>query len=372
MRARHFEPRPAEVAGVTFTLSDGCRGAPRPPAGWAALVRRAAEVRGDVLDVAGMYGVPARAVPDGPVRVLDPSAAGLAAFRRDVGSEAGRLRASPGLPWDAAPSAWDHVFLAPPAERGNARVRAELAAAARALRPGGHAWVLLERDRGAKRYEREAVAAIGPGEVVARVKGFRLSRFRRSEAAASAPVAPWHRFDTPRGPAEALAGTFASGKLDPGSARLLQALDDASPPCEGAEVLDLGCGWGPLAGWAARRGGQVTACDDDLAAVRSTARNVPTARVLHDDLDGGLAPGARFDLVLVNPPFHLGAGVRVGLGEAMVATAVARLRPGGEAWLVANEALPYEAVATRLGCEVEETARSGGFKVWRARRRSDR
>jgi 16S rRNA G1207 methylase RsmC len=56
----------------------------------------------------------------------------------------------------------------------------------------------------------------------------------------------------------------------------------------------------------------------------------------------------------------------------MVATALARLRPGGEAWLVANEALPYQAVAAHQGCEVHEAARGGGFKVWRARRRSDR
>lgn len=368
-RAKHFTLRGGELDGVAFTITAGCRGAPRPPAAWASLLARAAELRGEVLDASGLFGLPGRAVRTGRVSVYEPSAAGLAAIRTDGADEVLAVRA--GLPWDAPPGRYDHVLLAPPADRGNARVRAEISAAARALKPGGTAWLGLERDRGAKRYEREATAAIGPGEVVARKKGFRVSRFR-CERTAPTELDPWLRFDTPRGPAMALAGTFAAGKLDPGTARLLDALDRHAADRTRSDVLDLGCGWGPLARWAAAGGGRVTACDDDLAAVRSTARNVPGARVVHSDLDLELSREDRFDLVLLNPAFHLGAGVRVGLGAAMVETAIRRVRRGGDVWMVANEDLPYDAVIEAAGGEATRVARAGGFRVSRVRRRSGR
>ena len=128
---------------------------------------------------------------------------------------------------------------------------------------------------------------------------------------------PWFRFDAPGGAAWALPGVHAAGKLDPGSALLLRELAAHGTVAEGAAVLDLGCGWGPLARHAADRGARVTAVDDDLAAARR------------------------------------------------------RVAPGGEIWLVANAALPYEA-AFPAGDEVAEMVRERGFKVLRVRPRSGR
>ncbi len=356
-----------------FRWAFGCRGHPEPPAGWALLCEAAAGLTGEVLDASACLGVPARAVPTGRVAVLEPSALALEVLRGDLArSEAGAgavLRVEAGLAWDAAADAFDHVLLAPPAERGTARVHAELAAAARALRPGGHAWLVLQKDRGAKRYERDAERWFVGREVVARRKGDRLSRLVASRTGAGAD--PWTRFETPLGEAWALAGCWAAGKLDPGTALLLRELEAAEALRPRASVLDLGCGWGPLAWAADRRGARVTACDDDLAAVRSCARNVPAARVLHADLDAALAEDERFDAVLVNPPFHVGSGVRLALGRAFLSTARRRVAEGGEIWLVANRALPYEG-AFAPGDEVREVAREGGFKVLRVRPRSGR
>lgn len=394
--ARHLRTRTAEVAGLSFRWTAGCRGHPLPPAGWDLLVEAARDLEGEVLDASACFGLPGRAVRRGRVTVLEPSAAGLAAARLDLeppassaGSEAaagdaGVVRLAPGLPWDAAMAAYDHVLSAPPAERGSARVRAELAAASRALVPGGTAWLLLEKDRGAKRYEKEAADLLGRSEVVARSRGWRLSRVTRERGAeaggspaarAGAPGpgdAPWLEFDTPLGRAHALPGTHAAGKLDPGTAVLLAALGHDGPERKEARVLDLGCGWGPLSRWAAEGGGRVTAADDDLAAVRSTRRNVPAARVLHSDLTTALPDGERFDLVLVNPPFHLGAGVRMALPAAFLAAAAARVVPEGEVWVVANEALPYEAGLAEAGMDAREVRRERGFKVLRARPRRRR
>lgn len=386
----------AELDGVIFSWRAGCRGHPEAPAGWRELVRAAARLEGDVLDASACLGVPGRAASRtaSHVDVLEPSAVALAALRHDLEAAprgVSALRAEPGLPWDADAARYDHVLSAPPAERGSARVRAELDAAARALRPDGTLWLLLEKDRGAKRYEVDAGARFGAGDVVARRKGFRLSRWRAprpieattrattratagsaaESAAESHADAPWIRFDAPDGAAWALPGVHAAGKLDPGSALLLRELAAHGTVAGGATVLDLGCGWGPLARHAAERGAHVTAVDDDLAAVRATRRNVPAAEVLHGDLDRGLPAGARYDRVLVNPPFHVGAGVRLDVGRGFLAAARRRVAPGGEIWLVANAALPYEA-AVPPGDELAEVVRERGFKVLRVRPRSGR
>jgi len=279
------------------------------------------------------------------------------------------LGASAGLPWDASRAAFDHVLLAPPAERGSHRVREEIHAAAGALRPGGVAWIVLEKDRGAKRYERDAREAFGAVQVVDRRKGWRLAR--ATDPRSDVRARPWTTFETPYGEAAALAGCFAAGRLERGSELLLERMEAGGAVPDGSTVLDLGCGWGPLARYAARRGAQVTAVDDDLAAVRSCVRNVPDARVLHGDLDGPLDPGERFERVILNPPFHVGSGVRVGLGRAFLDAARRRVAPGGEIWLVANAALPYE-VTFAAGEPVDELARERGFKVLRARPPSGR
>jgi 16S rRNA (guanine1207-N2)-methyltransferase len=145
-------------------------------------------------------------------------------------------------------------------------------------------------------------------------------------------------------------------------------------------VLDLGSGSGVLARRAAERGaGELLALDDDLAAVRSTravlglepdaadgrsaARGRP-ARGDWSDLLAG-APHARaIDVVLMNPPFHVGRQVVGELSRAFVAAALEALRPGGRLVLVANRALPYERDLAAWATWRDVTpANSRGFKV---------
>jgi 16S rRNA (guanine1207-N2)-methyltransferase len=93
--------------------------------------------------------------------------------------------------------------------------------------------------------------------------------------------------------------------------------------------------------------------------------------VLHADADRGLADGRTFARVLMNPPFHVGTGVRLDLARALLRAARRRVARGGEAWLVANAQLPYENVFDAADT-VDEIGRDGGFKVLRVRPRSAR
>jgi len=87
---------------------------------------------------------------------------------------------------------------------------------------------------------------------------------------------------------------------------------DVRPLSPGAAVLDMGTGSGVCALTAARRARRVVAVDVSPAAVRCARINVLLNRleeridVREGDLFAPLA-GERFDLVLFNPPFLVGA-----------------------------------------------------------------
>ena len=63
----------------------------------------------------------------------------------------------------------------------------------------------------------------------------------------------------------------------------------------------------------------------------------------------GTLPAASADLVLLNPPFHLGASVHAGAGIKLFEAAGRVLAPGGELWTVFNRHLQYLARAGAAG-----------------------
>ena len=89
-----------------------------------------------------------------------------------------------------------------------------------------------------------------------------------------------------------------------------------------------------------------------------------TGEVIHSDVDSALV-GRQFDVILSNPPFHVGRGVVLDVAREFMAAAGRLLRPGGAVYLVANEPLPYEQPLARVGT-VRERVRAGGFKVLQA------
>jgi len=71
----------------------------------------------------------------------------------------------------------------------------------------------------------------------------------------------------------------------------------------------------------------------------------------------------RYDLIIMNPPFHEGHAAEPSLGQAMIKTAASALRGGGRLLLVANRGLPYEPVLAANFKESGETCRNARFKV---------
>lgn len=145
-------------------------------------------------------------------------------------------------------------------------------------------------------------------------------------------------------------GAFSGTRLDIGTRYLLGFLREMKP--DAVTAVDLGCGTGILACALARSrpGLAVLASDQSQWAVASSrataeANDLPVTVVR----DVGLSsqPDDCADLVLLNPPFHVGSAVHAGVALTLFDEAARVLKPGGELWTVFNSHLAYRSALTR-------------------------
>ncbi len=337
--------RKLPTASGTLWVKPGAPGQDDPA---YALLGRTAEPCGRVLDLNPGVGLAlAGALARGlEVHAWEDRRAALRALEATSAREPA-LRVHAALPWEAPAAAFDSVLLVLGADRGNEWVRAQLAAAARALKPSGRLWLAGDKKLGFERYLGWARKLVGPGEVVARERGGRVALLERGEGPAPEP-APTERKLAARlrgreivftvGP-----GVFSADAVDPASRLLLQHLPG---DLAGARVLDLGAGYGALSLPLALEGARTTLLEAQLASVRCAQASYAEAgaegQVLHSDVDEALPEGEAYDIVVSNPPFHVGGRVVLDVAKAFVAAAHRRTRPGGRFYLVANPFLKYE------------------------------
>ncbi|WP_223623743.1 class I SAM-dependent methyltransferase [Microbacterium sp. EST19A] len=175
-------------------------------------------------------------------------------------------------------------------------------------------------------------------------------------------------------------GAFAGARLDIGTRTLLEVLGLAAlrqaqgPEAPGpADVIDLGCGTGALAvSWALAHPEDRVIATDRSAAAAASARATVAANgvddrvtVTHDDA-GSELPDASADVVLLNPPFHLGNSIHAGAATRLFEAAARLLRPGGELFTVFNSSLGYRAELTRIIGPTEQLHRTSKFTVTRS------
>jgi len=160
-------------------------------------------------------------------------------------------------------------------------------------------------------------------------------------------------------------GTFAWDRLDDGTRLLIEHMTIHSSDT----VLDLGCGTG-IAGMVAAAlapNGNVVLLDVDAEAIRAAKQSVE-ANALHNctvlTSDAGNAvKHTRFDVVVTNPPFHVGRRAEFDIANQFILDAWEVLKPGGRFYLVANARLPYErSIRERFGSFLVESE-DQGYKV---------
>jgi 16S rRNA (guanine1207-N2)-methyltransferase len=163
-------------------------------------------------------------------------------------------------------------------------------------------------------------------------------------------------------------GVFGHGKLDEGTALLLETLEQKLPK-KTQRILDVGCGDGIISAWLAQRGHEVTAVDISEFALEATRKtleaNQLTGRVLASDVYQAL-DNERFDFIISNPPFHQERDIHYGAAGRLIRSAPSHLNRGGQLVLVANAFLPYPERLTLVFDHFEVVADNRRFKVYGA------
>jgi 16S rRNA (guanine1207-N2)-methyltransferase len=169
------------------------------------------------------------------------------------------------------------------------------------------------------------------------------------------------------------AGVFSAGRLDPGTAVLLRKGGLPTAATTGT-LLDLGCGYGPIACVLATEAPATTVYAVD---VNSRARELTAENAAALGLAGRVRVAAPDDVpedvvfqqIWSNPPTHVGKTELHALLERWLP----RLAPEGVVWLVINRNLGGDSLhawLVSLGWEVTRTASQRGFRVLRATRKT--
>lgn len=326
--------------------------------------------RGDaVLDLNcgnGMVGTVAALSGAGSVRLTDRNALNAEAARRTIaenGATNAEVLLMHGVGSAAGETAADVATIRIPKER--LALQQLIADAFRTLRVGGTLYVAGATNEGIKTAAGTLERVFGSERTLDRDSGHRLlvaTKRAETPAVAAELESPYldpdtfHEFDAELRDRTVRVftrpGVFSWEHLDEATAILSRVMHVAP----GETVLDIGCGAGALGTLAGLLSGdaRVLMLDADVDAVRSARRTADAAGLRNAEVRtsdvGAAAAGEVFDVVVSNPPFHVGKATDLNVPMQFITDAHAALREGGRMYLVANRTLPYErAVESRFG-----------------------
>ena len=168
-------------------------------------------------------------------------------------------------------------------------------------------------------------------------------------------------------------GIFSPDGIDKGTAILLA---EVPPPAPQGNLLDIGCGWGPIALTMALRAphAHVYAVDVNercIALTNGNAELLGLGNVTASTPDK-VDPEIRFDTIWSNPP------IRIGKDElhTLLLLWLPRLAPGGSAWLVVQKNLGSDSLQRWLAEVLDDSftvtreSTSKSFRILRVRKGS--
>jgi 16S rRNA G1207 methylase RsmC len=166
---------------------------------------------------------------------------------------------------------------------------------------------------------------------------------------------------------ESSTGVFSAGRLDSGTGILLRKAPLPTPDTTG-DLLDLGCGYGPIAVALALSAPRATvhAVDVNRRALELTRANAASAGAGNVVVEepGDIPDDVRFAQIWSNPP------IRVGKSELhdLLTTWLPRLAPDGVAWLVVSRNLGADSLhqwISAQGWPVTRHASGNGYRILR-------
>jgi len=164
-------------------------------------------------------------------------------------------------------------------------------------------------------------------------------------------------------------GVFAHGRLDPGTALLLQAL--ANMDLQG-DVLDFACGAGVIGACigANHTHTRMTMLDSNALALKASKETLAVNHLQGNVLasDGLSKLKESYDIIVSNPPIHRGIKTDNLLSMRLLDTVHEYLKPGGLLILVTNIHLPYENWLSRKFKRFRQLLVNDSYKVFVAKK----
>ncbi|MCV9995001.1 class I SAM-dependent methyltransferase [Paeniglutamicibacter sp. ZC-3] len=166
-------------------------------------------------------------------------------------------------------------------------------------------------------------------------------------------------------------GIFSPDRIDKGTAILLDGVPD---PSVSGNLLDIGCGWGPIALSMAMASPEATVYGIDvnersLGLTRDNAAALGLKNVVVA-LPEAIDPDLTFDTMWSNPPIRIG---KEALHELLLLW-LPRLAPGGIAWMVVQKNLGADSLQKWLGTvlpqdwDIERVSTDKAFRILRVAR----
>lgn len=163
------------------------------------------------------------------------------------------------------------------------------------------------------------------------------------------------------------AGVFSKTGIDYGSRVLIDNVEISAD----ANVLDVGCGYGPIGLTLARLAdqGHVTMVDINERAVELASENaklnqIANVTILQSNVYEAVAD-RKFDVIVTNPPIRAGKAVV----HQILEEGASLLKPGGSMWVVIQKkqgAPSAEAKLEAVFGHVEEVTKDKGYRILKA------
>lgn len=211
-------------------------------------------------------------------------------------------------------------------------------------------------------------------ETVALKKRTRVLRLARTAAPAKGDQADWRtcaEIVAPGAPSPLqlafYPGCFAACRLDEGTRLLLEAVPSYR---DGGRVLDFACGSGVVAAALRARTPDIRLAllDADALALDAARENVPGAEIILADGAAalpGLASGERFELIISNPPIHLGRQEDFSVLAALLEHGPKLLKLKGSLVFVVQRTAGAGRLIAAQGRKAALLQETPAFQVWR-------
>lgn len=170
-----------------------------------------------------------------------------------------------------------------------------------------------------------------------------------------------------------LPGVFSHGRLDQGSALLVENLANLPK----GDLLDFGCGAGVI-GTLLKKiypTQSVYLLDVDAFALESTRLTLAANDIgLNDKVHiiagrGVIDAPQNLAAIISNPPFHQGVRTHYKASEDLLKLSIKHLKSGGELRIVANNFLRYSPLIEQQFGHCHTLAQRHGFNIYHAKRR---